>query len=102
MSPKWIKRIIVTLIAGIFAFSLFHASWLAPDPQGRPKLIASTPLDLPRDTQGCVLTAAIGYGATAVSAETKDASNGGWQWCRRHRDRQRDCGWQARAAAFLC
>ena len=71
MSPKWIKRIIVTLIAVIFAFSLFHASWLAPDPQGRPKLIASTPLDLPRDTQGCVITAATGYGATAVSAETK-------------------------------
>jgi glycerophosphoryl diester phosphodiesterase len=71
MSSKLTKRILVALALLFFAFTLFHASWIAPDPTGRPKLVASGPIDLPRDPQGCVLTAAAGYGATEVSAETK-------------------------------
>jgi glycerophosphoryl diester phosphodiesterase len=71
MSSKNIKRLLVALALLFFAFTLFHASWIAPDPHGRPKLIASSPLDLPRDPQGCVLTAAAGYGAADVSPETQ-------------------------------
>ncbi len=37
-----------------FAFSLYHASWLAPDPDGGPKLIAGKPATLPLGADGCI------------------------------------------------
>lgn len=58
--------LLVALLAG---FSLFQASWLAPDPTGKPKLIADRPLDLVRDTAGCISEANSGYGAVRVNAD---------------------------------
>ncbi|NJM50869.1 MAG: hypothetical protein HC843_08280 [Sphingomonadales bacterium] len=58
-------------IALLALLSLFHASWIAPKPLGRPKLVASGPVDLPRDAGGCALDAAAGYGAVRVSQDTQ-------------------------------
>ncbi|MFC4291140.1 hypothetical protein ACFOWX_01795 [Sphingorhabdus arenilitoris] len=71
MSPKWGKRLLLAVALLIFGFTLFHASWLAPDPTGRPKLVASGPIDLPRDAGGCAIDAAAGYGAASVSQDTQ-------------------------------
>ena len=71
MSAKWMKRIAIFVMLLFFGFSLLHASWLAPKPEGRPKLVATGPIDLPRDSRGCIVNAEVGYGAVAVSAETR-------------------------------
>ena len=65
------RSAIVALLIIFGAFSLFQASWLADTPTGGPKLVASGPVDLPRDARGCTSQGAAGWGAVATSPETR-------------------------------
>lgn len=49
-----IRYAIVAAALVLFAVSLYHASWIAPDPVGGPKLVAGKPAMLPRDPDGCI------------------------------------------------
>lgn len=49
-----IRYAILAALLIAFAFSLYHASWLAHDPEGGPKLIAGKPAALPLDADGCI------------------------------------------------
>lgn len=53
---------ILLLAALVFGFTLLHASWLAPEPAGKPKLIADRAGEPVRDAAGCVSTASAGFG----------------------------------------
>jgi glycerophosphoryl diester phosphodiesterase len=55
--------IIVGVFLTFFGFSLFHASWIAADPKGGPKLVAGKAVEPGRDTQGCATYMAMGYGS---------------------------------------
>jgi glycerophosphoryl diester phosphodiesterase len=48
----------------IFGLSFFHASWLAADPVGGPKLIASKGVDPAFNSAGCVATVNLGANAS--------------------------------------
>jgi glycerophosphoryl diester phosphodiesterase len=48
----------------IFGLSFFHASWLAADPVGAPKLIAAKGVVPAFDSAGCVATANLGANAS--------------------------------------
>ncbi|MEE9432631.1 MAG: hypothetical protein V3V15_00135 [Sphingorhabdus sp.] len=70
MNSLWGTRIIVALLIFAGAFSLFQASWLASKPGGAPKLVASGPVDVPRDGAGCVIQGGLARGAEQASPET--------------------------------
>lgn len=55
--------IIVAAILAFFGFSLFHASWIAAEPKGAPKLVAGKAVEPMRNTQGCAAYMPIGYGS---------------------------------------
>jgi hypothetical protein len=59
----------VLMIAAIilFGLSFFHASWLAGDPVGAPRLIAAKGVAPPVNSAGCVVSGNVGYGMVAVS-----------------------------------
>jgi hypothetical protein len=63
--------VILTITAMVFAFSLYHASWLAPAPLGRPNLLANSGVPLPTGTDGCIMDAQAGYGAADVPADIR-------------------------------
>ena len=52
-----------------FGFTLFHASWLAEKPQGKPNLIADHGVDPVRDTNGCIAEANAGYGGATLGPD---------------------------------
>ena len=62
---------IVALLVLFGGLSIYNASWLAGAPTGGPKLLAGLPVELPRDTNGCVGSAQSGYGAAYASPETR-------------------------------
>ena len=49
-----VRYLIVAAVAALFALSLYHASWIAPDPVGGPKLIAGKPASLSTGADGCI------------------------------------------------
>jgi glycerophosphoryl diester phosphodiesterase len=53
----------------IFGLSFFHASWLAADPAGGPKLIASKGTTPAFDAAGCAATANLGANAIQFSPD---------------------------------
>lgn len=55
------------LLAGL---SLLNASWIADAPAGGPKLLAAKPVDIPRDSRGCITNVQSGYGGTMLAPET--------------------------------
>lgn len=59
----------LALVAALFGFTLFQASWLAGDPGGAPKLVASKGLDPIRGADGCLADANMGYGSVAVGPD---------------------------------
>lgn len=64
-------------VALFFGFSLFHASWLASEPEGIPLLIADKGAEPTRDTQGCASgpsASDVGSLAMAVASQA-DALN---------------------------
>jgi glycerophosphoryl diester phosphodiesterase len=61
--------IVLALTALFFAFTLFHASWLADAPKGSPKLVAAAAVAPALGTDGCTATANSGYGAIAVGPD---------------------------------
>ena len=64
------QTIAILLIAAlVFGFTLLHASWLAPEPEGEPKLVADHAAEPVRDTAGCVASANSGFGGTVVGAD---------------------------------
>jgi glycerophosphoryl diester phosphodiesterase len=63
--------IALTLIAVFFGFTLLHASWLAEEPAGRPKLIAGNAVALPTGTDGCIIDPEAGYGASLPAADIR-------------------------------
>lgn len=64
------QTMILLLIAAVsFGFTLLHASWLANEPTGKPKLIADRSVDPVRDTAGCIASANAGYGTVAVGPD---------------------------------
>lgn len=71
MNSKWVRNLGGIILLALLAFSLFQASWIAPDPEGRIKLVANNPVDLPRGGDGCIRTARIGYRQTPVSDSTR-------------------------------
>ncbi len=62
---------IVALLVLFGGLSIYNASWLADAPTGGPKLLAGLPVELPRDTNGCIGSAEAGYGAVYASPETR-------------------------------
>ena len=69
--------IIMAAVALFFGFSLFHASWLASEPEGIPLLIADKGAEPTRDTQGCASgpsASDVGSLAMAVASQA-DALN---------------------------
>ena len=67
---KWTKYAILAVALIVFAFSLLHASWLADESTGKPKLIADHALPPVMDTQGCTAPAAnSGYGGQSFAPD---------------------------------
>ncbi len=60
---SWGLSLAAILILGL---SFFHASWLADDPAGAPKLVAAKGVQPAVDTSGCVATVNMGANAIAV------------------------------------
>lgn len=77
--------IILTAVLLFFGFSLFHASWLAADPIGIPKLVAAKGAEPTRDAKGCAsgpsasdvasLAMAVGNQADVLNVSTQAAGN---------------------------
>ncbi len=64
------QTVVILLIATLlFGFTLFHASWLADKPTGRPKLVADRAAEPVRDAAGCVASANSGYGGSIVGPD---------------------------------
>lgn len=64
------QTVAILLIAGlVFGFTLLQASWLAPEPEGEPKPVADHAAEPVRDTAGCVASANIGFGGSAVAPD---------------------------------
>ena len=61
--------LLLSVAALLFGFTLFHASWLADKPQGKPRLIADKGVDPVRDTAGCIAEANAGYGTASVGPD---------------------------------
>lgn len=61
--------LLLSVAALLFGLTLFHASWLADKPQGKPKLIADTGVDPVRDIAGCIVEANAGYGTASVGPD---------------------------------
>lgn len=60
------QTVAILLIAALFfGFTLLQASWLAPEPEGEPKLVADHGAEPVRDVAGCVASANSGFGGTA-------------------------------------
>lgn len=62
---------ILAIAALFFGFTLFHASWIADTPPGRPKLLAASGVQLVTDDRGCIVDAQAGYGAVAASSDVR-------------------------------
>ena len=73
--------IILAAVLLFFGFSVFHASWLAAEPEGIPLLVANKGVEPTRDTQGCAsgpsandvgaLAMAVGNQADALNMSTQ-------------------------------
>ncbi len=61
--------IALILTASFFAFTLFHASWLADAPTGKPKLVAARGVVPVRGPDGCAALANAGFGGTVVGPD---------------------------------
>lgn len=57
------------ILAALFGFTLMHASWIAPKPLGKPKLIADHAAEPVRDQSGCITAANSGYLALQVGPD---------------------------------
>lgn len=71
---KLTRRQTVVFLLGaalLFGFTLFQASWLAPEAVGRPKLVAANSIDLVRDTNGCIAQANAGFGEVAAGPDVQ-------------------------------
>lgn len=53
----------------VFGFTLFQASWIAPNPTGRPLLIAGKAVEPVRDPAGCASNMAMGYFTAAAGPD---------------------------------
>lgn len=62
---------IIAALLLFFGFTLWHASWLAPAPEGAPRLIANGGVALPTGTDGCILDAEAGYGTAITPPELR-------------------------------
>jgi hypothetical protein len=62
---------ILALAALFFGFTLFHASWIAGVPPGRPKLLAASGAQLVTDDRGCIVDAQAGYGAIDTPSDVR-------------------------------
>ena len=64
------QTITILLVAAlVFGFTLFQASWLAPVPEGDPKLVADHAAEPVRDTAGCIASANSGFGGVSVAPD---------------------------------
>lgn len=57
------------LVALLFGFTLFQASWIAPTPEGGPKLISDHAVDPVRGPDGCIVEANTSYGRLPVGPD---------------------------------
>jgi glycerophosphoryl diester phosphodiesterase len=71
MSSGMKKRLLFGLAVLFFAFTLLQASWLAPKPEGSPQVLASGPVDIPKDASGCAKSPALGLGAEETAPDVR-------------------------------
>lgn len=62
---------ILAIAALFFGFTLFHASWIADTPMGRPKLLAASGAQLVTDDRGCIVDVQAGYGAIDAPSDVR-------------------------------
>ncbi len=71
MNSVWLRNGLGIFLLLLLGYSLFQASWIAPDPKGALKLVAAKPADVPRGPGGCTTFPRLGWGQTPVGLSTR-------------------------------